>query len=306
MQPLRGIALKLCAVMLFIIMLSLVKAVSADVPAGQSVFFRSFFAIPVIVVWLLLRGELSIGLRVRSRMGHFWRGVIGTIAMGLNFAAVGFLPLPEVTAISFTAPLLTVLLAALLLGETVRMFRLCAVALGLIGVLVVIEPRLTVFSSGPFEPRAAFGVGLVLLGAGFIALAHVHIRKLTLSEHPAAIVFYFSLTSTSVALCTLPFGWVLPSMMQTVLLVLIGLIGGVAQIFLTLAYRFAPASVVAPFEYTAMLFSLLIGYVFFNELPTLQMLIGAGIIIMAGLVIILREAQLGLKRGAAKAVKPPA
>ena len=94
MQPLRGIALKLCAVMLFIIMLSLVKAVSADVPAGQSVFFRSFFAIPVIVVWLLLRGELSIGLRVRSRMGHFWRGVIGTIAMGLNFAAVGFLPLP--------------------------------------------------------------------------------------------------------------------------------------------------------------------------------------------------------------------
>lgn len=186
------------------------------------------------------------------------------------------------------------------------MFRLCAVALGLIGVLVVIEPRLTVFSSGPFEPSAAFGVGLVLLGAGFIALAHVHIRKLTLSEHPAAIVFYFSLTSTSVALCTLPFGWVLPSMMQTVLLVLIGLIGGVAQIFLTLAYRFAPASVVAPFEYTAMLFSLLIGYVFFNELPTLQMLIGAGIIIMAGLVIILREAQLGLKRGAAKAVKPPA
>jgi drug/metabolite transporter (DMT)-like permease len=109
-----------------------------------------------------------------------------------------------------------------------------------------------------------------------------------------------------VALCTLPFGWVLPSIMQTVLLVLIGLIGGVAQIFLTLSYRFAPASVVAPFEYTAMLFSLMIGYVFFNELPTLQMLIGAGIIIMAGLVIILREAQLGLKRGASKAVKPPA
>ena len=86
---------------------------------------------------------------------------------------------------------------------------------------------------------------------------------------------------------------------------LIGLIGGVAQIFLTLSYRFAPASVVAPFEYTAMLFSLLIGYVFFNELPTLQMLIGAGIIIMAGLVIILREAQLGLKRGAAKLSNRP-
>ena len=73
------------------------------------------------------------------------------------------------------------------------MFRLCAVALGLIGVLVVIEPRLTAFSSGPFEPSAAFGVGLVLLGTVFIALAHVHIRKLTLSEHPAAIVFYFNL-----------------------------------------------------------------------------------------------------------------
>ena len=134
----------------------------------------------------------------------------------------------------------------------------------------------------------------------------MYIRELTLSEHPAAIVFYFSLTSTSVALCTLPFGWVLPSMMQTVLLVLIGLISGVAQIFLTLAYRFAPVLVVAPFEYTAMLFSLLIGYVFFNELPALQMLNGAGFIIMAVLVIILCEAQLGFKCKAAKAVKPPA
>ena len=165
----------------------------------------------MIVLWLLLRGELSAGLRVRSRMGHFWRGVIGTTAMGLNFAAI-----------SFRSPLLIVLLATLLPGATLRMLRLCELALGLIGVLVVIEPRLSVFSSGPFEPSATFGLGLVLLGAGFIALAHVRIRKLTLSELSAAIVFYFSLTLTSVALCTLPFGWVLPSMMQKVLLVLIG------------------------------------------------------------------------------------
>ena len=122
MQIGRGIALKLIALAVFTVMASLIKATSDAVPPGEAVFFRSAFALPVIIVWLLYKGELSTGLRTSNPMGHVWRGVIGVSAMGLGFTALGLLPLPEVTAIGFASPLITVILAALLLGEKVRMF----------------------------------------------------------------------------------------------------------------------------------------------------------------------------------------
>ena len=99
MNPLHGIALKLVSVLLFITMSAMIKATSAHVPPGEAVFFRSFFAIPVILVWLAWRRELSTGLRTKNPFGHFWRGLMGTTAMGLGFAALAYLPLPEVTAI---------------------------------------------------------------------------------------------------------------------------------------------------------------------------------------------------------------
>ena len=135
MTPLRGIALKLLAVFVFTIMASLIKATSSDVPPGEAVFFRSFFALPVILGWLALRGDLSTGLRTKLPLGHLWRGLIGVSAMGFGFAALGLLPLPEVTVLGFVAPLLTVVLAALLLGERLRLFRISAVLLGLVGVV---------------------------------------------------------------------------------------------------------------------------------------------------------------------------
>ncbi|MGL6212073.1 MAG: DMT family transporter [Paracoccaceae bacterium] len=296
MRPLRGIALKLGSVLVFIVMAAMIKATAAHVPAGQTVFFRSFFAIPVIVVWLMLRRELATGFRAVAPLGHVWRGLMGTLAMGLGFAGLGYLPLPEVTAIGYAAPLLTVVFAAMFLGEEVRVFRLTAVALGLVGVLIVLSPRLTVLSPEVTGHAEAFGAMLVLGGAVFAALAQVFVRKLVMTEKTPAIVFWFSVTASVLSLATLPFGWVWPTPFETGLLIGAGLLGGVGQILLTSSYREADASLVAPFDYASMLFALLIGYFVFAEVPTLTMLAGAAIVIFAGVLIIWRERQLGLER----------
>lgn len=305
MQPFRAIVLKLTSVMAFILMISMIKATADKVPPGQAVFFRSAFSIPVICAWLLVRGEFFNGLRTVSPLGHVWRGIIGTTAMGLTFASLAYLPLPEMTALSYTAPLFTVVFAAFLLGERLRLFRIMSVVLGLFGVLVILEPRLTMLSSGQLESEAKFGAALILLAAGFIALAQIHIRRLVQTEHPAAIAFYFSLTSALTALLTAPFGWALLSQKTLWLLIGSGVLGGIGQICLTLCFRHAPVTVVAPFEYASMLSALLIGYLLFAEIPSLQMLIGVSIVISAGILIIWREAKLGLERGRARALKSP-
>ena len=296
MRPLRGIALKLGSVLVFIVMASMIKATAEHVPAGEAVFFRSLFAIPVIVVWLGLRRELATGFRTANPLGHFWRGLVGTSAMGLGFAGLGYLPLPEVTAIGYAAPLLTVVFAAMFLGEQVRLFRLTAVALGLVGVLIVLSPRLTMLTTDEAGHREAFGAAVVLGGAVFAALAQVFVRKLVNTEKTPAIVFWFSVTATLLSLTTVPFGWVWPTPLEAGLLVGSGLLGGVGQILLTSSYREADASLVAPFDYASMLFALLIGYFVFSEVPTMTMLGGAALVIAAGVLIIWRERQLGLER----------
>ena len=302
MSPLRGIALKLTAVILFTVMASLIKASSPHVPPGEAVFFRSFFAMPVIVVWLAMRGDLKTGFKVKRPLGHVFRGLIGVSAMGCGFAALGMLPLPEVTAIGYAAPLLTVLLAAVLLGERLRLFRLSAVLLGLVGVTVVLWPRLSLEGLGD---AATLGVILVLVSAVLRALAQIQIRQLVATEETSAIVFYFSLTATLFSLVTVPFGWRLPGPEVVAMLIGAGVIGGVAQIFLTSAYRYAGASVVAPFDYASILFAILFGYVFFDEVPTRMVLIGSALVMVAGGIIIWRERQLGLKRGKARPTLTP-
>lgn len=304
MRPLRGIAFKLGSVLVFIVMSSMIKATADHVPAGQAVFFRSFFAIPVIVAWLAMRRELATGFRAVHPMGHVWRGFAGTCAMGLGFAGLGYLPLPEVTAIGYAAPLLTVIFAAMFLGEDVRLFRLSCVALGLVGVLIVLSPRLSVLDGGAGHAEA-FGAMLVLGGAVFAALAQVFVRKLVMTEKTPAIVFYFSLTATLLSFATLPFGWVWPTPVEAGLLVGAGLLGGVGQILLTSSYREADASLVAPFDYASMLFALAIGWFVFAEIPTVTMLTGAVLIVTAGILIILRERHLGKNRAQSRKAMTP-
>ncbi len=300
MQPTRAILFKLTAVALFVAMSSLIKAVSDDVPPGQAVFFRSFFALPVIIGWLVMRRELAVGLRTTNPMGHLWRGLVGSTAMGLMFMGLGLLPLPEVTAIGYAAPLLVVIFAAMFLGEDVRLFRLGSVVLGLIGVLIVLSPRLSAFGDADADPSQTLGAIVVLAGATCAALAQVFIRKLVQTEQTASIVFWFSVTASCLSLLTLPFGWVVPTVSQMAMLVLAGVFGGLAQIFLTSSFRLADASLVAPFDYASMLLALMVGYFVFDEVPTPVMLLGASLVILAGVLIIWRERQLGLDRGRAR------
>ena len=294
MRPLRGIGLKIASVVVFIVMSALIKATSQHVPAGQAVFFRSFFAIPVIVAWLYLRRELHHGVGTSNYLGHFWRGLMGVTSMGLGFASLAYLPLPEVTAIGYAAPLLTVVFAAMFLSEKVGLWRLGAVGLGLVGVLIVVSPRLSVGADA--SHAQTLGAMLVLGGAVFSALAQVFVRKLVQTERTATIVFWFSFNAAALSLVTLPFGWVIPTPGEAGLLVLAGLLGGVGQILLTSSYRHADASVVAPFEYASILFALGIGFFIFDEVPTLTMLAGAALVVLAGILIIWRERQLGKDR----------
>jgi len=286
-------ALKLSAVLLFVIMAALIKAASDVVPPGEAVFFRSFFALPIILGWIALRGELRTGLKTQNPTGHLWRGMFGVSAMACGFAGLGLLPLPEVTVLGYAAPILTVLFAALLLGERIRLIRMSAVVIGLVGVVIVMLPQL---GNDEMGTAARWGVALVLASATLRALAHVHIRKLVQDETTSAVVFYFASTASIFALMTAPFGWVLPDALTAAQLIGAGLVGGVAQILLTSSYRHAEAAFLAPFDYASILFALVIGYTIFNEIPTIHTIIGSIIIIAAGVLIIWRERHLGMKR----------
>jgi len=306
-KPGTAIALKTGAVFLFMVMAALIKAASDAVPPGQAVFFRSLFAMPVIVLWLWQQGHLHDGFKANNILGHVWRGLIGTSAMVLTFGGLALLPLPEVTAIGYATPIFTVLFAALLLGERVRLIRLSAVALGLVGVMIVIAPRLSVNQS--YSDAASIGALMILAAAILRALVQIHVRRLVQTDSTSAIVFYFSLTATLVSLLSLPLGWAvpLPALAWTspgagilALIICAGLIGGIAQIMVTSSYRFGTASMLAPFDYSSMIFAMLIGWFAFGEAPTAAILTGAALVIAGGVLIIWRERQLGLDRSKSK------
>ena len=306
--PLKGIALKIVAIAVFTAMAACIKAVAPEVPPGEAVFFRSFFAMPVIVAWLMLRHDWPGGLRTSNPIGHAWRGLIGTAAMGMGFAALGLLPLPQVTAIGYAIPVFTVILAALFLGEHIRLFRISAVALGLVGVGIVMWPELVASGADAGSARA-LGAALALGSAFGAAVAQVLVRRLVSTEDTPAIVFYFSLSASVLGLSTLPLGlmgeWVWPSMWQATLLVLSGVLGGLGQIAMTASYRFADASTIAPFEYVSIIFAIAVGYWFFDEIPTGSTILGVAVVIAAGVLIIYREARLGIVRGRGRRLVTP-
>jgi len=281
----------IAAVTLFTAMSALIKAADR-VPAGQAVFFRASMSLPIILVWLMIRAEVAEGLRTQSWKGHAVRGIAGSLAMGLGFAGLKYLPLPEVTALRFVTPIFIVLFSAVMLGERIRAIRITAVASGLAGVVIILWPRLTLSGEG----GELFGAGLVLASATLAALAQIFVKSMAGREQTAAIVFYFSLTATVLSLTTIPFGWVVPTGRELVLLVGAGIIGGAGQILLTSSYRFADAGVLAPFTYVSMIWAVLLGFVVFDEVPTVPMLSGAALIIAAGVAIWLRERKLGQRR----------
>lgn len=286
----RGIAFMLLSVALFSAMDGLIKWLGADYPTLQIVFFRSLFAFVPLGFFLARSGSLA-ALKTRSLPGHILRAMVGLSAMSIFFYAFSKMPLANVIAIAFAAPLFVTALSVPLLGERVGPRRWTAIAVGFLGVLIMVRP-----DTGVFEGVA----WLALAGTVFYALAMIFVRRLSRTETSAAIVFYFTLACTLVSGAILPFVWVPPDALGWALLIAVGLIGGLAQLAVTSAFRLAEASVVAPFDYSAMLWTTMIGYVFWQELPGLHIWLGAAVVAGSGLYIAHREARLGLPRGVAR------
>ena len=303
---LKAVVLKLISAILFALMSALVRYVSDVTPVGQVVFCRSFFAILPVVVIYAWRRELMAAVRTARPFGHLGRGMISVAGMFFNFAALARLPIVDVTTITFASPLITVALSAWLLKERVRVYRWSAVVIGFCGVIVMLWPHLDLARyAGPENTGAALGALLALLSAFTNAGSVVQTRRLTDTETTSSIVFYFSLLCAVGGLLTWPFGWIVPSWPQMWALIGLGVLGGLSHILLTESYRYAPASLVAPLDYTALLWAFILGYWFFDELPTTTVYVGSAIVAGSGLYVIWRERQLGLERARARAASGP-
>lgn len=298
-NPPLGIGLKICATLSFAIMVACIKAVPS-IPTGEVVFSRSFFALLPLVIYFGFKGQLASAFTTNNLKGQMKRTLAGGISMVMWFFALKLLPLPEALAISFAAPIITLVLAVIVLKETMRIYRWSAAIAGFAGVLVILWPRLAVLQDGVLGDSETIGALLVLASAFLVAVAMIQIRELVNTETTQSIIFYFTFTIMIGSLASLPFGWVWPARSDATLLIGAGVFGGIGQILLTECYRHADASTIAPFEYTSMIWGLAIGYFLFSEVPSLTVVSGAAIVIAAGLFIIHREHQLGLKRGKAR------
>ncbi|MFC3322231.1 DMT family transporter [Mesorhizobium cantuariense] len=288
--------LKIISVAVFVGMQTCIKA-AGTVPAGEIVFFRSFFAIFPIIAFLAFKGKLGTAFSTKRPLNHIARGVVGVCAMGLGFFALTRLPLPEAITLNYAQPLLVVVFSSIFLGEAIRVYRWSAVAVGLVGVLIISWPELTLLSSDEaLGDQEVLGVIAALVAAAISAVAMLLVRNLVQSERTATIVLWFSVTASVMSLLSLPFGWQALTPLQAALLIAAGFCGGLGQILMTAAYRHAEASVVAPFEYTSMILGVVVGYLVFGDVATIHMLVGGLIVVAAGIFIIWRERQLGLER----------
>ena len=298
MNLFKAIGFKLISALLFAAMSALVRQLGDVAPVGQMVFFRSAFAILPVVVIYALRGELMSAVRTGRPFGQLGRGLLSVGGMFTNFSALTRLPLADATAISFASPLITVALAAVILKERVRIYRWSAVLVGFAGVIVMLIPHFDVghYAVAGTAAVATVGSVLALISAFCNAGTVIQTRRLTQSETTSSIVFYFSLVCAIAGALTLPFAWHSPSASELTKLIALGILGGIAHIFLTESYRHAAASVVAPFDYSSMLWALLLGYWLFGELPDVLVYLGGAIVAGAGLFVIWRERALGLQR----------
>lgn len=304
-NPIRGISFKILSVMLFLMMQTCIKSAGADIPAGQITFYRSAFALVPILLYLAWLKDLPGAFYTRNPFGHFKRGVLGILSMACGFYGLVHLPMPDAIALGYASPLMAVIFAALVLREKIRVYRWTAVFFGMVGVIVILFPKLTLLREGGFGSSEGMGAISVLMAAILAGLAMIQVRQLVASEKTATIVVYFSLTGAALSLFSLPFGWVSLGLTDTLLLIACGVFGGVAQLFLTESYRHAEVSTIAPFEYSSIIIGIAISYVMFGDVPTLTMLVGTAIVVSAGIFIIYREHQLGLSRRAAKKASTP-
>jgi len=251
-------------------------------PLGQVLFFRGFFG--VILYFIIMPKENIKNFYYTKRPGlHFLRCLSGLIALIAIFIALRNLPLATVVSISFAAPIFTTIFSIFLLSEKVGVFRWLAVIIGFVGILIITEPGFSSFNIYFIYPI------IFCLGLSYVAIA---IRQLSTTEPVWLISLYFSITITLASLFTLPYGWVMPNFSDLTLLILIGVFGGLANLWLGQSYKLAEVSLVSPLKYLALVFAIGFGYFIWGEVPSLKTLFGATLVIISSIIIFRREIYL--------------
>jgi len=292
----KGLAAALIAFALFSTHDALIKALGAGYPVFQIIFFSMLFAFVPMSIMMLADKAVD-----NFRPRHPWlvlsRAGLAIIAMSCGFYAFTALPLAEVYALLFAMPLLITALSVPLLGETVRAQRWAAVIVGLIGVLIVLRPGVT---------ELTLGHGAALLAAFANALSTVLVRKLGAKERPAVLILYPMLLSMTAMSMTLPVVYVPVQLLDLGMMAAIGFLSVVAQFGTITAYKAAPAAVVAPLQYSQILWATLFGMLFFSETPDLYVGIGSAIIIASGIFVVWRESRenVSLQRPVTKSANP--
>jgi drug/metabolite transporter (DMT)-like permease len=252
---------------------------SQEYPTGEVLFFRGFFGL-LLTYFLIPKDKLKSFYKTDRKLEHFFRCFAGIIALIAIVVALRELPLAVVVSLSYAAPLFITILSIFLLGEKVGIFRWIAVLIGFVGVLVISEP-------GFNEVNYLYILPIIFcIGMAFVTIT---IRKLSTSEPVWLISIFFTLTITFVSLFTIPFGWVLPDFKDFILLALIGVTGGGANLLLTQSYKLSEVSLVAPLKYLSLIFAILFGYLIWDEIPSYKNLVGAALVITASLIILRRE-----------------
>ena len=252
---------------------------SIDYPIGQVLFFRGFFGI-VFYFFVIPKNRLHNFYQTKRPGLHILRCTSGLIALVAIFIALRELPLATVVSISFAAPIFTTIFSIFFLSEKVGVFRWLAVLVGFVGILIITEPgisQLNIFYVFPI---------IFCLGLSYVAIT---IRQLSTTEPVWLISFYFSLSITLLSLVTIPQGWVMPSLNHLILLSLIGVFGGVANLWLSQSYKYSEVSLVTPLKYLALVFAIIFGYFIWDEIPTIKTLVGASLLFISTLIIFRRE-----------------
>jgi drug/metabolite transporter (DMT)-like permease len=275
----RGILFVVASIFIFGVANALVKFATETYPITQIVFFRCAFGLIPALVLVARSGGFS-SLRTHRFGEHFSRALVQFTAMLSIFTAFRLMPLTDAVAITFASPLFMTVLSIPLLGERVRLHRWGAVIIGFCGVLLMVNP-----GPGMLESGAIFALANAFLGA----LVTIALRRMSVTETSAALVFYQIAITAALSLLLLPFGWVTPTWPDLAILAAIGIASGVGQYWWTQAFRFAPASVAAPFSYTAMIWAVLFDFLVWSSVPTLPLLGGALIVVISGLYILYRE-----------------
>ncbi|MBB3872796.1 MAG: DMT family transporter [Brevundimonas sp.] len=284
----RGIALRIAAAGAFSVMSAVLKLASLDgVVAPEMLFYRAFFGLPVVLAWVLTQPGGLAGLTTRRPWAHAGRSALGVVSILCLFQTLTLLPLADATTLSFTAPIFATILSFFILKEAVGPRRWTAVAVGFIGVVIVMRPLSFVSGGGHAMPLE--GIGFGLMAALLTASVTITLRQLRDTEHVAAIVFWFFVGSSGVGAILLPFVGHWHSPLTFALLIGSGIAGGLAQLFMTASLQKAPVAVVAPFDYLQIVGAVIFGWWLMSTTPTLNTLAGAALIAASGLYTAWRE-----------------